>query len=322
MSAKPRGCQEIETDLIAAATGDASASAARRVDAHVAKCAPCRREFEGYRAIEGVVDTLRRVPPPAAEEERARAELQARLADLRRRLVRYGIFPSPLGRIMIGLSEQGVALVEYLARGGGFADSRLSRMAGVEAEEDGVDVAALHRELLEYLGGRRTRLDWPLDMRLARSDFHRAVLRATAAVPYGAVTSYAGIAGAIGAPKAARAVAQALRWNPVPIVVPCHRVVGSSGDLTGYSGPRIDLKERLLAVEGVPTVRQRREPRVARATMYHLAHGEREYCVPTCGSIARLPIGPVTLFGSRAQAEAVGLRPCTTCRPDLHPLAR
>lgn len=320
MTPKPRVCQQIETDLIAAATGEASTSAAQRVEEHVDRCAPCRQDFAGYRAVEGVVGTLQRVPPPAAEMERARAGLENRLADLRTRRIRYGIFASPLGRILIGLSEHGVATVEYLPAGAGFEGSRLSRRPGLEAAEDGAEVEALHHELAEYLGGRRTRLDWPLDLRLARSDFHRAVLRATAAVPYGAVTSYAGIAGEIGAPKAVRAVAQALRWNPVPIVVPCHRIVGSAGDLTGYSGPRIDLKARLLGLEGVPTVGAR--ARVARAAMYHLDRGEREYCLPTCGTIITWPIGRITLFGSRAQAEAVGLAPCTTCRPDLHPLPR
>ena len=75
------------------------------------------------------------------------------------------------------------------------------------------------------------------------------MLRATAAVPYGAVTSYSGIAAEISRPAATRAVAQALRWNPLPIVVPCHRIIGTSGALTGYSGNKIGLKQQLLAVE-------------------------------------------------------------------------
>jgi O-6-methylguanine DNA methyltransferase len=320
MSTKHPVCRELENDLIAAATGEAREPAARRVDHHVSFCAPCRREFEGYRALEGVVGTLRRAPAPTADEERARAALQARLADVRSRIVRYGVFPSLLGQILIGCSEQGVAVVEYLAAGAGLAGSKLSRIPGLEAQEGGADLEALHRDLVDYLAGRRTRLDWPLDLRLARSDFHRRVLHATAAVPYGAVTSYAGIAGDIGAPKAVRAVAQALRWNPLPIVVPCHRIVGSGGTLTGYAGPRLDLKERLLGVEGVPTAHEGRDPHVARASMYHLGHGEVEYCVPTCGEIGTLPIGQVTLFGPRMQPEALGLRPCTSCRPDLHPL--
>src|SRR4030095_14456492 len=178
-----------------------------------------------------------------------------------------------------------------------------------------------YRELLEYLRGDRTRLEWALDLRLARSDFHRAVLRATAAIPYGAVTSYAGIAAEIGKPAATRAVAQALRWNPLPIVVPCHRIIGASGALTGYSGNKIELKRDLLAVEGIRAVGAR-DGHVARQALYHYERNEqREYCLPTCGDIARRPIGRVTLMASRDLAESLGLGACTRCRPELHPLA-
>src|SRR5438445_486453 len=132
--------------------------------------------------------------------------------------------------------------------------------------------------------GRRTRLEWPLDLRFARSDFERAVLQATSAVPYGAVSSYTGIAGELGKPSAVRAVAQALRHNPVPIVIPCHRIVGVSGDLVGYAGDRIGLKERLLAVEGVPTLHGRTS-RIERRGMYHYdPNPDRQYCLPTCGT--------------------------------------
>jgi O-6-methylguanine DNA methyltransferase len=234
--------------------------------------------------------------------------------------VTYGVFPSPLGPILIGRSEHGVSVIEYLDRGG-VAGARLARANGWELEESAADLERLYRELLDYLEGRRSQLSWPLDLRLARSDFHREVLRATVAVPYGSVTSYRGIASAIGQPSAARAVAQALRHNPVPIVVPCHRIIGASGDLTGYAGSRIGLKEQLLAVEGVRTERVAEVSRVARRVLYHYdANEAHEYCVPTCGSIARQPIGRVTLIASRERAAELGLVPCTSCRPDLHPL--
>jgi O-6-methylguanine DNA methyltransferase len=135
------------------------------------------------------------------------------------------------------------------------------------------------------------------------------------------VTSYAGIARQIGAPAATRAVAQALRGNPVPIVVPCHRVIGSAGELRGYAGKKVGLKQRLLAVEGIRTVARHGAPAVERSRMYVCPFEETEYCVPTCGSLSTRPLGELMLFGSRARAEAVGLAPCTTCRPDLHPLA-
>jgi len=322
MMRKPHGCLEIEPDLVASATGDAEPGAARRVEHHIDSCDACRREFHRYREIEGVVVALRRAPAAVASEVRAREGLESRLADLRSRLVSYRVFPSPLGRILIARSEHGVSLVEYLHGGTDLKASRLSRVAGVELQEDGAEIETLYRELLEYLRGDRTRLEWPLDLRLARSDFHRAVLRATAAIPYGAVTSYAGIAAEIGKPAAARAVAQALRWNPLPIVVPCHRIIGTSGALTGYSGDKVGLKQQLLAVEGIQAKGKRTDSRVARDTLYHYDRNDQhEYCLPTCGDIARRPIGPVTLLASRELAGALGLVPCSACRPDLHPLA-
>jgi methylated-DNA-[protein]-cysteine S-methyltransferase len=315
---KPNSCVQIEPDLIAAATGEATAGADARVQAHVATCRPCRDDFTRYRAVDAVVGTLRGQTPPAADTDAARARLVARLADLKSRLVSYKVFPSPLGPILIAASEHGVALVEYLR--GGVADSRLFRMGDVDTQEGGGGaLERLHGELLDYLAGRRTRLEWPLDLRFARSDFERAVLQATVAVPYGAVSSYTGIAGDIGKPGAVRAVAQALRHNPVPIVVPCHRIVGIGGDLVGYAGDRIGLKERLLAVEGVPTLHER--ARIVREAMYHYdPNPDRQYCVPSCGSILTRPLGQVKLFASREIAETTGLSPCVDCRPDLHPL--
>lgn len=321
MTRKARVCLEIEPDLIAAATGDAEPSTARRVEHHIDSCSACRGELHRYREIEGVVGALRRTPAGAESAARAREGLESKLADLKSRLVSYRVFPSPLGHILIARSEHGVSLVEYLHGRADVKASRLGRIAGVELQEDGAEVETLYRELLEYLRGDRTRLEWPLDLRLARSDFHRAVLRATAAIPYGAVTSYAGIAAEIGKPAATRAVAQALRWNPLPIVVPCHRIIGSTGKLVGYAGNRVALKERLLGVEGVPV--NARACRIERGEMYHYdPNPDHQYCLPTCGSILRRPLGQIRLFAHRQQATAWGLAPCVDCRPDLHPLSR
>ena len=315
MKQMPQVCREIQEDLVATAVQEAGARARERVQDHVARCAPCRGEFERYRVLDETVGILKREPTPAVEMA-ARAELQVRLVDLRSRLLTYRVFDSPLGRILIGRTEQGVSLVRFLGRGG------VPRLPGLEAVRDGEEIRRLYRELLEYLQGRRTRLEWPLDLRLARSDFHRMVLELTARIPYGAVTSYANVARDLGRPSAVRAVAQALRANPVPIVIPCHRVVGADGDLTGYAGKRIGLKQRLLAVEGIQTVRKPGDLRVLREAMYVRDGHEPEYCVPTCGALPRRSLTGLTLFASRERAESCGLRPCTTCRPDLHPLPR
>jgi len=113
-------------------------------------------------------------------------------------------------------------------------------------------------------------------------------------------------------------VAQALRWNPLPIVVPCHRVVGSTGALVGYAGSKVGLKQQLLAVEGVRTAAGLRLPR---DTMYVTLPGESGYCLPTCGWISTAEHHRFIFFGARARAEAAGLTPCSDCRPDLHPLS-
>ena len=320
MSKKPAVCVQIEDDLLAAATGEAKPNAAERVERHLATCGSCRREFEEYRAVDGAVTTLREEPLPSGHAE-VRERLETRLADLRRRLLAYRIFPSPLGHILIARSELGISLVEYLERGTSLRASRLSHTPGVELVEGGGEFEAVYRELIEYLHGRRKRLEWPLDLRLARSDFHRTVLQATAAVPYGAVIPYAGIAQEVGKASAVRAVAQALRWNPLPIVIPCHRVIGTSGALTGYAGHKVGLKQKLLSLEGIPTTKKAGVLGISPQAMYILYPGEREYCLPTCPSFETHRPAPLTRFASRADAEAAGFAPCTTCRPDLHPIS-
>ena len=318
MSAANPTCREIERDLVALAAGEAAPVAARVVERHLSVCRGCRDELERYRVLEGMVTDLRRAPLPGADPALSRAELESRLADIRARMVAYGVFSSPLGKILIARSELGISLVEYLESESA-AKSHLARLAGGEMREDKAGVETVYHELLEYLDHRRTRLDWPLDLRWARSDFQRRVLTATAELPYGAVTSYAGIAQRIGTPSAVRAVAQALRRNPVPIVIPCHRVIGNGGDLTGYAGNKISLKRTLLSLEGVPMAVRARK--IERDHMYVRAGADSEYCVPTCGSLSRQSLAGLTLFGSRGHAEAVGLTPCTSCRPDLHPLS-
>jgi hypothetical protein len=96
-------------------------------------------------------------------------------------------------------------------------------------------------------------------------------------------------------------------------------VIGNAGDLVGYAGNKISLKRTLLSLEGVPVAARSR--RIERDHMYVRAGADTEYCVPTCGSLSRQSLAGLTLFGSRGHAESVGLTPCTSCRPDLHPLS-
>ena len=102
------------------------------------------------------------------------------------------------------------------------------------------------RQVLEYLDGKRRVFDLPLAPR--GTEFYRSVWRALEAIPYGETRSYRDIAQAVGRPKAVRAVGQANHNNPIPIIIPCHRVVGANGSLTGYGGG-LDMKKHLLRLE-------------------------------------------------------------------------
>jgi methylated-DNA-[protein]-cysteine S-methyltransferase len=318
MNTNRAGCNALEDDVIAVATGEAIGDEDTRVRAHTATCESCRLALDRYRRIDAATRSMRHAALPSMNG--ARERLDARLADLRNRALTYGIFPSPLGDLLIARSERGVSLVEYLNGDGDAARSRLHGR-GIDAREDSESVASLYRELMEFLEGRRTHLDWALDMRLARSDFHRAVLQETVSIPYGAVASYAGIACNVGKPAASRAVAQALRWNPLPIVVPCHRVIGTSGALVGYAGNHVDLKQRLLEMEGVHVCRAGGDFRIRRDAGYVSCPGDGAYCLPTCPSLTKMDHPHRLLFfGSRQRAEAAGLSPCDTCHPELHAL--
>ncbi len=126
-----------------------------------------------------------------------------------------------------------------------------------DAEPAGLRHREFERQLAEYLEGKRRVFDLPL--RLEGSEFQKAVWEAVGRIPYGHTASYGEIAHLVGRPKASRAVGAANGANPIPIVIPCHRVIGSDGSLTGYGGG-LALKTRFLALEGIlpaPAVQMR-----------------------------------------------------------------
>lgn len=163
----------------------------------------------------------------------------------------YAVLDSPVGRLVAVRSPAGLVRLAYEDHNGGLdvvleqlADRLSPRILEVPSRLDDV-----RRELEEYFDGRRTTFDVAVDWTLA-SPFGRRILEATAAIPFGATATYGAMAAAAGNPKASRAAGRALGANAVPIVVPCHRVVGTSGQLTGYTGG-MHRKELLLRLEGV-----------------------------------------------------------------------
>ncbi len=165
--------------------------------------------------------------------------------------VAYAQLDSPVGPLVLASTPEGLARLAYVDEGQEEAvmediAARLSpRMLSAPRRLD-----APRRELDEYFAGRRHAFDLTLDLRLL-SDFTRRVLTATAEIPYGTVATYRDVATAAGSPRGFRAAGNALGSNPLPIVLPCHRVLHSGGGLGGYTGG-LARKRVLLAIEGRP----------------------------------------------------------------------
>jgi methylated-DNA-[protein]-cysteine S-methyltransferase len=157
--------------------------------------------------------------------------------------VRYDLVDSPVGELFIAATERGLCRVAYFPER---AEDEVSRLFGRRLLRTPLD--DVRRELDEYFAGSRHDFDLPLDLRVAA--FHGDVLRELARVPYGHTTTYGALAAQSGHPKAARAVGTVMNRNPIPIVLPCHRVVGASGALVGYAGG-LERKVQLLRLEGV-----------------------------------------------------------------------
>jgi len=161
--------------------------------------------------------------------------------------VAYAQVDSPLGPLTVAATTRGLVRVAYPERP---LDEVLAQLAGTVSPrvlEAPARLDGIRRELDEYFEGRRRRFGEPIDWVLSQG-FFRRVLRATARIDYGQVRTYAQVAASAGSPRAVRATGNGLGSNPLPVVVPCHRVVRTGGGLGGYTGG-LERKELLLALE-------------------------------------------------------------------------
>jgi methylated-DNA-[protein]-cysteine S-methyltransferase len=161
--------------------------------------------------------------------------------------VGFDVIESPIGELLLAASERGLATI-WFDPDPEIDLERLARIGGPRVLRSPRSIDAARRELDEYFAGRRRDFDLSLDLR-ALPPFTLQVLQELARVPYGETTTYGELAARVGHPRAARAVGTVMNRNRIPIVLPCHRVVGSSGDLTGYAGG-LDRKVTLLELEG------------------------------------------------------------------------
>jgi methylated-DNA-[protein]-cysteine S-methyltransferase len=175
--------------------------------------------------------------------------MAARAADDGLLDVGYGFVDTPFGQMLVAVTPRGLVRVAFRPESPDEVLEELAARVSPRVLEADAAIDAAHRELDEYFEGRRRTFDLALDWTLS-TGFREKDLRATAKIPYGGVSTYREMATRAGNARASRAAGTALATNPIPIVVPCHRVLRTGGNLGGYGGG-LDMKESLLRMEGV-----------------------------------------------------------------------
>jgi len=253
----------------------------------------------------GVLRALRESPSHRAPASLLPAVLaRVGLAD------RYWRLKSPVGTVYVAASPAGISMVSRAKSAGEFERS-FERQRGRPIAKSTSRPPAAVRALMKNLK-RRDRAKLQFDLR-GLSEFERAVLLKALEIPGGEVRPYSWIAREIGHPEAVRAVGTALGKNPVPLLIPCHRVVRADGTLGQYSMGGSRVKRALLEVEGVEpnTI----EELAAKGIRYLGNEKSRAYCYPTCGGTHSLVRSNKIPFHSGREALAAGYHPCRDCRP-------
>jgi O-6-methylguanine DNA methyltransferase len=222
----------------------------------------------------------------------------------------YWKVESPIGTVFIAHSKAGISMVSRASSGRDF-EREFFRRHGRAVRPERSAAPKSVRAMIQR-PTRRQKADIQFDLR-GLTEFERAVLKKALEIPPGEVRPYSWIAKEIGAPGAVRAAGSALAKNPVPLLIPCHRVVRSDGHIGKYSLGGSVAKRKLLEAEGA-------QPRtleiLASEGVRYLGNvSKRFYCFPTCGGVGSLLRDNVVRFESDRQAQAAGYHPCEDCRP-------
>jgi O-6-methylguanine DNA methyltransferase len=251
--------------------------------------------------IEAALADLRTAAPPTLAPG---ALAEVGLADW------YARMASPIGDLLVAWNGLGVSEVEAAGAEAAFEAAHLARTGRVAHRADRLPdrlASAIARRLD---GDRRVRID--LDLR-GHTDFERDVWLKALEIPHGEVRPYGWVAAEIGRPKAVRAVGSALGHNPVPLIVPCHRVVRSDGMIGQYSLGGPENKRTVLASEGVDVPGLERL--AASGVRFIGSDTTKIFCLPTCRHARRVTDRHRLEFHSMAEGQARGYRACHVCRP-------
>ncbi len=237
-----------EDVLIAYFSGELDVDRMKKVETHIIDCLPCQRRFNIFKMLFAGLITIIRQGQKQASPEKIKTAMQQ---NLKKNQIFYTILHIPdFTSLLIAKSALGVVRIIL----GDFThfefEEKLKKDFPRQWIVESLDKTETERRQIEqYLFQERTEFELDIDPVLIRSDFQKKVLFALRDIPYGHFTTYGELARKIGKPKATRAVGTALGKNPLPIILPCHRVIRGNGELGGFTGG-VHLKRKLLELEG------------------------------------------------------------------------
>ena len=208
-----------------------------------------------WRKLTTTLDALYAQAPDEALLNAAKDRMLSSLEEIQTKTIYYGdLSETQIGKIWVASRENGILSIALSISEDDFVSSLNEKFGGVVIHSQ-EHVALALSQLKEYFMGKRRSFDLPIFLSHL-TDFQQRVLQMTMSIPYGHVSTYGKIARQLGKVRSSRAVGQALAHNPVPIVIPCHRVLGADGSLHGYSGGRgTETKAQLLRLEGVEGIK-------------------------------------------------------------------
>jgi O-6-methylguanine DNA methyltransferase len=224
----------------------------------------------------------------------------------------YTQMSGPIGPLLVAWGPGGITAIERAGDESGFILEYETQHGRALHRVERIP-EALMRAIRRQLEGEHVS-DLPVDLR-ALTEFERAVLRKTMEIPHGEVRPYAWVAREIGRPRAVRAVGSALAHNPIPFVIPCHRVVRADGRIGEYGAGGPEAKREVLAREGVDA--SELERLADRGVRYYASDTTRIFCYPSCRHARRVTERHLVQFRSGEDATAAGYRACLVCRPLL-----
>jgi methylated-DNA-[protein]-cysteine S-methyltransferase len=240
----------------------------------------------------------------------SRPRIERAMKILRRPQARVGVIRSELGRLIVAESDRGIAAIHFLWTDGAERTLAMLRKK-FDLVENEASARRIEKEIERVFKGDFSAMSHPLDLSLVESDFKLRAYTSLRKIPPGAVITYHQLAAAIGNPDAQRAIGTTMATNPIPIFVPCHRVIKSDGTIGNYGGG-VDNKLKLLRAEGFEVGRDLRLP--SRAVMGH--RHTKIFCRPECSAALRADPTNSLIYADAGHARHEGLRACKLCRPE------